>query len=225
MVYIADINDFNALFFKEALRLLPEKKREEVLKITHETARKETVLAWVLLRFALGEKGITVLPRLTFSERGKPRFENEKLFFNLSHSKGRVCAAISAAGEIGVDVQKKSAFSKNMKRRVFTEDECLLGEKQADECAFFTRLWAIKESYLKNTGTGIAFDIRSLDFSKQCLFDSFEKDGLYYSVCADKEFAFSVCAKEKGERVFRAVPCEALVEYCKTAVCAAKGEV
>ena len=54
MVYIADINDFNAQFFKDALRLLPEEKCEEVLKITHETARKETVLAWALLRFALG---------------------------------------------------------------------------------------------------------------------------------------------------------------------------
>ena len=225
MVYIADINDFSAQFFKDALSLLPEKKREEVLKITHETARKETVLAWVLLRFALDGKGVTVLPSLSFSERGKPRFENEKLFFNLSHSKGRVCAAISTTGEIGVDVQKKSAFSKNMKKRVFTENECLLGEKQADECAFFTRLWAIKESYLKNTGTGIAFDIRSLNFSKQCLFDFFEKDGLYYSVCADNEFAFSVCAKEKREQVFRAVPCEALIEYYKTAVRAAKGEV
>lgn len=217
MVYIADINDFNAQFFKEALRLLPEKKHEEVLKITHETARKETVLAWALLSFALAEKGVDVLPGLSFSERGKPFFESEKLFFNLSHSKGRACAAISATGEIGVDVQKKSAFSQKMVKRVFAEAERLLGEKQADKDAFFTRLWAIKESYLKNTGTGIAFDIRSLDFSKQCLQDSFEKDGLYYGVCADKEFAFSVCAKEKGEKTFRVVPCEALVEYCKVA--------
>ena len=225
MVYIADINDFNAQFFKDALRLLPEEKCEEVLKITHETARKETVLAWALLRFALGEKGVTALPRLSFSERGKPRFESEKLFFNLSHSKGRVCAAISATGEIGVDVQKKSAFSQNMIRRVFTEAERLLGEKQADKDAFFTRLWAIKESCLKNTGTGIAVDIRSLDFSKQSLFDRFEKDGLYYSVCAEKEFAFSVCAKEKGEQVFKTVTYKAFVEYCKTAAHTAEGEV
>ena len=225
IVYIADINDFDAQFFCDAQKLLPKRKIEEVQKITHETSRHETVLVWTLLRFALSKKGISVFPLLSFSERGKPFFEADNLFFNLSHSKGKVCAVISAVGETGVDIQKKSTFSKNMKERVFNDSECLLGKKQPDESAFFTRLWAIKESYLKTTGTGIAFDIRSLDFSKQCLFDCFEKDGLFYSVLTEGEFAISVCSVEKGMPEFRTLSPEVLKEYCLTVVKTAKGEV
>lgn len=225
MVYIADTNDYDDSFFENAVFILPHKKREEVVKIKHELSKKETVLAWALLRFVLNKIGKLDFPTLAYSEKGKPFFKKENLFFNLSHSKGKVCAAISDVGEIGIDVQKKSSFSVNMIKRVFAENECQLSENLPDKDSFFTRLWAIKESFLKNTGVGIAFDIRSLDFSKQCLFDKFEKDGLCYNVWCDGEFSFSVCAKEKGEQVFKNVAPESIIEFCKITAAAAKGEV
>lgn len=225
MVYIADINDYNELFFELALRLLPQEKLEETMKISHETSKKETVLAWTLLRFALSKTSFAAFPALAFSERGKPFFENERLFFNLSHSKGRACAAISSVGEIGVDVQKKSSFSPGMIKKVFAEGERSLAENVKSREALFTRLWAIKESFLKNTGTGIAFEFRSLDFSKQCFLERFEKDGFHYSTFSDGEFEFCVCAKEECEQNFEYVPSKELIDFVKITAKAAKGEV
>ena len=225
MVFIADINEYDNSFFEEAALILPQIKKEEVIKIKHELTKKETVLAWALLRFALNKAGKSDFSALAYSEKGKPFFKNENLFFNLSHSKGKFCVAISDFGEIGIDVQKRSKFSVNMIKRVFAENERRLSENLPDKDAFFSRLWAIKESFLKNTGIGIAFDIRSLDFSKQCLFDKFEKDGLCYNVWCDEDFSFSVCAKEKGEQKLQSVVPENLIEFCRITAAAIKGEV
>lgn len=210
MVFVASGIGLEKNFFEERIPLLPQEKRLWLLKVKNENAKSETTLAWLLLRHALKMKSGEEFPPLSFSERGKPGFEGSFVRFNLSHSGFVVCAAVSSSAEIGVDVQKKSLFSDNVKRRVFCASELENGKNQPDENLYFTRLWAIKESYLKQTGVGIAFDFKSLDFSSECLEDYFEKDGLCYTVREIEGFCFSVCTPEKGKQEFVSVPARSL---------------
>ena len=217
MVFLAEISDYSKEFFEKAALLLPPEKRSEIFNITNKRARNESVLAWTLLRFALAKNNITVIPPLSFSERGKPFFRDEKIFFNLSHSKEKVCVALSFRSEIGTDVQAESDFSDKMKKRVFCENELIVAEGTEKPYVAFTRLWAMKESYLKNTGSGIAFDLKSLDFSKPLLSESFESEGLYYCVFDLDGYALSVCSSEKEKQRLISVAADELSEFVMTA--------
>lgn len=215
MVYVADIADYSEGFFEKAALLLPPEKYDDVLKITNSKARNESCFAWLLLRYALVENGITDFFDLKFSERGKPSFINKNIFFNLSHSGKKVCVALSFESEIGIDIQFQSRFSDKMKKRVFCEHELSSSEKFTDVDRCFTRLWAVKESYLKNIGTGIAFDLKSLDFSNGLSNDFFESDCLFYTVFEIDNYALSVCSGEKEKQLLRHVTADKLIDFVK----------
>lgn len=202
MVLVTSLVGLEDAFFEKRALLLPEEKRRQLSAIKNVKSIKETTLAWLLLRRALGMKSDEKFPPLSFSDRGKPCFENSEFRFNLSHSSSMVCVAVSTKEEIGVDVQKKSFFSEKVKKRVFCTAEIKSGEAYSDPDLYFTRLWAIKESYLKQTGVGIAFDFRRLDFSKECRKSYFEKNGLCYTVKKIESYCFSVCTTKKGKQVF-----------------------
>lgn len=206
MVWFSYLADLEKGYFEDRISLLPQEKRLWLSGVKNANSKMETTFAWLLLRRALGMKPGEEFPPLSFSERGKPCFEESEVRFNLSHSGSMVCAAVSHEAEIGVDVQKKSLFSQRVKKRVFCIAELEMGENQPDPDLFFTRLWAIKESYLKQTGVGIAFDIKSLDFSEECRSDYFEKDGFCYTVSEIENYCFSVCTPEKGKQEFISVP-------------------
>ncbi len=194
MVYVLNIDEIDPSFCDGAISLLPFEKQKRYKNIKNPNAKKETALAWLLLRYALSKHGCGSMPSVAFAEHGKPYFEGGEIGFNLSHSGSMVCAALNFAGDIGTDIQKKSCFSEKVKERVFSKNELLLAEDFEDDSAFFTRLWALKESFLKYTGTGIAYDIKSLDFSSNFNEPFFEKEGLYYSVFSLEEYALSVCS-------------------------------
>lgn len=211
MVFYTSLDGLDPLFFESRLNLLPEEKQKWVEKTGNERAKRETTLAWLLLRYALKMGSSDSFLPLTFSERGKPCFEGGDVFFNLSHSGSMVCAAVSGKYETGVDVQKKSIFSERVKRRVFCESEIERGERENDSDSYFTRLWAIKESYLKQTGVGIAFELKTLDYSAECMENYFEKDDLCYSVRQSGNYFFCVCTPEKGEQEFRNIPAVSII--------------
>ena len=224
MVYVADIADYSEDFLEKAVLLLPPEKRNDVLKITNLKAKNESVLAWLLLRYALAENGITFFFNLEFSEMGKPSFEKTNIFFNLSHSGKKVCAALSFESEIGVDIQIQNRFSDKMKNRVFCEHERSSSKRFKDIDHCFTRLWAIKESYLKNIGTGIAFDLKSLDFSDSLCNDFFESNCLFYTVFEIDDYALSVCSSEKEKQLLQYVTADKLIDFVKNNGICRKGE-
>lgn len=206
MVLFASLDGLDRDFFEKRVQCLPEEKQKWLIGVKNENAKRETILAWLLLRRALGLRRSETFPPLVFSERGKPRFEKEHIFFNLSHSGNTVCAAISQYGEIGVDVQKISAFSDKVKKRVFCSNELERAGSLTDADSYFTCLWTIKESRLKQNGVGIAFDLKSLDFADEAFKDYFKEDDLFYTVNKIDECFFSVCTKEEGKQKFESVP-------------------
>lgn len=104
------------------------------------------------------------------------------LDFNVSHS-GDYCvlAGIWSDEEhpetsVGIDVtqivrkktrQDLDRFLDLMSRRQFTRTEWDTVEQangDRQKCINFTRLWCLKESFIKSTGTGIAFNLNRIDF-------------------------------------------------------------
>lgn len=113
---------------------------------------------------------------LNRSPKGKPVLLNslknsEKVFFNISHQGDFTVLAASTRFNVGIDIMKNvkpnstdvSSFFKLMKRQfVDPEWSYILSHKcESSQLKAFYRLWCLKESYVKATGTGIGTNTAS----------------------------------------------------------------
>ncbi len=98
------------------------------------------------------------------TERGKPYFAGNPVFFNFSHSGGRVVLAVSDA-PVGVDTEPMRTVRPEVARR-------FLGQVSDDPVARL-RAWLCRESYGKMTGEGFfhAFPPRPHFFTEYHLTD------------------------------------------------------
>jgi len=111
--------------------------------------------------------------RFEFGSQGKPSIEFPKLpkplYFNISHSKNRIAAAVSRHPNIGVDIESvspKREFVKIAQRFFSTpEVEAMLCLTPARQLSRFYDLWTLKESYLKASGSGLIIPLRQFSFS------------------------------------------------------------
>lgn len=101
------------------------------------------------------------------SERGKPYFKDIPLSFNISHSKGIAVSAVTESenGEVGVDCENIRIYRRNTAARVFSPEERQLIMDSSDINLAYTKLWTLKEAYVKYTGTGLAGHMRDISFS------------------------------------------------------------
>lgn len=101
------------------------------------------------------------------SERGKPYFKDIPLSFNISHSKGIAVSAVTERenGEVGVDCENIRIYRRNTAARVFSPEERQLIMDSSDINLAYTKLWTLKEAYVKYTGTGLAGHMRDISFS------------------------------------------------------------
>lgn len=104
---------------------------------------------------------------IAVAERGKPYFKDIPLSFNISHSKELAAAAVTEKeyGEVGVDCENIRICRKNTAARVFSPEERQLILNSSDINLAYTKLWTLKEAYVKYTGTGLAGHMRDIVFS------------------------------------------------------------
>lgn len=95
--------------------------------------------------------------------RGKPYIENSPFHFNISHADGIVVCALSQS-EIGVDAESIREVSDRVMRRCYSDSEIEYINSCEDKNVAFTRLWTLKESYVKLTGEGVGTDLKSVSF-------------------------------------------------------------
>ena len=125
-------------------------------------------LAWDLLDEACRHEGIgDVRERVISGPNKKPYLEDNEVFFNLSHS-GDYVLCVLCDTEVGCDIQQIRKMRQSVMDRYFHNDEIsyILEGKTEDERAWrFTRIWVLRESYIKQTGEGLKRDLRSFYFS------------------------------------------------------------
>lgn len=106
-------------------------------------------------------------PRTAVGPYGKPFLPDlPKFHFSLAHSgKWAVCAV--ANHPVGIDIEQLPYMADviDVARRCFTPDEqChLFALPEIDQPATFSKLWTIKESYMKATGLGFQLAPEELD--------------------------------------------------------------
>lgn len=103
---------------------------------------------------------------LAYHPGGKPFFEKHpELYFNLSHCGGLAVCLVSPR-ECGVDVEMRRAVRPGILRKIFTPEERAYVENSANPDLEFTRIWTLKESYVKAIGRGIAFPMQEIFFTR-----------------------------------------------------------
>lgn len=120
-------------------------------------------------------------------EHGKPYFKENKLFFNISHSKG-MGAIVLDESECGIDIEKMRNISFKMADRFFADDEKdwinqVRGEEQAER---FFKVWTGKEAYTKMLGCGLTVPMDSfsvLDENISCMLEYMKEKDYIICVC------------------------------------------
>lgn len=191
---------------------LPTARREHVLRPAGASARRDRLGSSLLLQTLFQQHG-TDWSDLSSGKYGKP--EVDGLCFNLSHSHGMaVCAVGSAA--VGCDIERIAPVRERVVRRAFSpaEQAHLARFSGPDRDREFTRLWTMKESYLKMTGEGLRLPLDQIVFSPgspiiatrdevpcPCFVKEYTLSGYCLSVCSpDPEFApdlHPVCFPQK----------------------------
>ncbi|MBR1528481.1 MAG: 4'-phosphopantetheinyl transferase superfamily protein [Oscillospiraceae bacterium] len=101
---------------------------------------------------------------LDYHEYEKPYFKNyPDLYFNLSHCDGLAVCLLSEQ-ECGVDCEALRKLRPAVVRRVFSSEEQKLLEASPEADRLFTRIWTLKESYVKAIGRGIGFPMQKVNF-------------------------------------------------------------
>ena len=128
------------------------------------------------------------------AEGGKPCLRSGSLFFNISHS-GELAVCGVSDKELGVDIQTQDKCRTALARRFFQPNE-----QRAIACADdpdyeFTRLWTLKESFIKATGKGLAQPLNSFSVVSGCgtgewQFAHTAFNGYHIAVCAEEQIEY-----------------------------------
>ena len=120
-------------------------------------------------RDALGEYLAMDGRRLKFGYGtfGKPFLEEfPDIHFNISHASGAIICAVSDQ-PVGVDIEKKRKIDLRIINKYFTESERnYVFSENYHQDERFTRIWTMKEAYVKCTGKGLHQSFDTFDVLK-----------------------------------------------------------
>lgn len=169
---------------------LPEDELAKVSRYVQADARDKAVMVRGYLRGILsltGSDDVTLSPgewQFEYGEKGKPDLITEQalssgLKFNISHSGDWLVVAVyqgqsglsggkSSYIELGVDIERNrdSTNIYPILNHYFTQSETdeLLSLPESCQRQRFFDLWALKESYIKAKGLGLALSLKSFYF-------------------------------------------------------------
>lgn len=147
---------------------LSEAERRRAERFHHSQDRRRYVAAHHRMRTLLARELGDDPNRLQFGEgqHGKPFLLRRRLQFNLTHSHQFGGLALTNAGPVGLDCERKDALAdlESLAREVFAPDEmdAFRGLSADRQGPFFYCVWTRKEAILKATGLGVTFPLRTV---------------------------------------------------------------
>lgn len=198
-LYIAGIDEIPTDDFDNLTEIISADRIKKAIKYKSEKDRKLSILSSLLLDKALRKYGLCEKDmQYSTNDYGKPYFINAKeLHFSISHS-GDYAMVVMSDKEIGCDIQQIKDVNLRIADRFFAADECEYVKSTED----FFRIWALKESFIKAVGKGLAiplnsFSIQGLETDKPYC----EYEGKIYRFKEFdniNEYCIAVCEEEKG---------------------------
>jgi Phosphopantetheinyl transferase len=123
-----------------------------------------------------------------FTREGKPFFiYHPEFHFSISHNQDWIGIAFSNHS-VGIDIEKLRVYKPMLVKRFFHPKEYEFLQSfnfQDEKNEAFTRLWTLKEAYVKCTGTGIA--------------NNFDKFAISFKLIKENKPVISIC--ENSTRV------------------------
>lgn len=166
-----DIADAGLLASYE--RVLSDDERERIGRLRFACDRHTALVTRALVRDVLSRYGDRPPERWKFvrGTHGKPDVDPAlgcPLRFNVSHTFGRVACAVTLDRDIGVDVEASDRPGETVELadRFFSPDEvhALRSLPPHEQRARFFVYWALKESYIKARGLGLALPLDQFAF-------------------------------------------------------------
>ena len=157
-----------------AVSVLSDDEREQHGRFHFARDARDYAAAHALLRLTLSRYDDRAPDRWRFGKDagGKPFLVDHGAFrasFSLSHAHGMVACAVTADGDVGVDVEciDRDVNTDGIAARFFAPAEAthlkqLDGEARRQR---FFDLWTLKEALVKALGTGLATSLASLAFA------------------------------------------------------------
>lgn len=202
LLFCDDVYDVDQEGYELLFSLMPFYRKEKVSKYVKYEDRLLGVVSYALFRHSMYLMGISNEDlAIEMNPYGKPYIKGKPVFFNISHTSNAVACAVNCS-EVGVDVQRNIVTYERIMKRVCTPFEIEKIKMSSSPIHYFTKLWTLKESYVKCLGTGIWDNISHIDFST---FDTEwgELHGYYFTCKSSKDYCISVCSQDREEELQR----------------------
>lgn len=161
----------NEFLLKLYFEILNQNERVRAKSFYFKEDRDAYITAHALLRIALSQHFSISPQEWNFRENllGKPEQINlpANIYFNISHTRGFVCCALSHTPFIGIDVENIASIKKVQKMNLIFSDHEIQDIKIAPKKHRLARIamyWTLRESFLKGTGEGINGLSRNFSF-------------------------------------------------------------
>lgn len=214
--------------FAHAISCVQLEEKERLGRFVFRKDVRASLVGRLMMRKFAGEYGRVPYNcvALARDENNKPvlRDASSGLSFNVSHQGNyTVLAGETRDVKLGVDVMKLeyaggkrvSEFFRIMGRNFSASEweEIKRPSVESEKISMFCRHWALKESYVKATGTGITVDLRTIDFKTNSIvtdksitsdtilyINGTKQDWLFEESLLDSEHCVAVALQENGGR-------------------------
>lgn len=165
-LYIADVTELEEdRLYHAAYQKAACERQRKVDALHFPRDRQLSLGVELLLQYALGQLGLPCRDMIySYKEGGKPYLVAQPdIHFSLSHS-GKIAICAISSGETGCDVEEKKRFDMKIAERFFTREEyqqIVKQESDQEKQEMFSRLWTLKESFIKATGLGLRIPLDS----------------------------------------------------------------
>lgn len=148
---------------------------------------------YALLTDLLARQGVSPLPPIARTERGKPYFPSRPdVSFSLSHSGDWALCAVSG-GAVGCDIELVRPRSAGLPRYALSDAEYAWFQARGGGWADFYTLWTLKEARVKCTGEGLVHPVRDIAVPLIAPGETAERDGFTYTALAGELWRGAVC--------------------------------
>lgn len=102
--------------------------------------------------------------KIIYNEFGKPYLVNNPIYFSISHDKN-VCVIAISNKNIGIDIEALT-YRSSVTSKYFNESEQTKLMNSNNKEYDFTKIWVMKESYIKMLGIGLEYGLKNVDTFK-----------------------------------------------------------
>ena len=128
-------------------------ERELELDGACDKVKKEKVFSWQLLDHALNKSFSYSLKDLALKRSANGKWECDKCYFSITHSKGVVAVAV-ADEPIGIDLEMLNRDTWPIEKTLTESEKKGLSKINGDKDRFLIKKWTEKESLYKKRGEG-----------------------------------------------------------------------